>query len=211
MCRSSQTPHLTVSSAQINHPLEPFEIKIKLWCGFQSSGIFFFKKKTCWPSGQLPDCVLCRHVSRSCQYSKSVWRPSLSTMSVTSFEPVRFLLCTFVPESIHHWSICTPHYYHRKNVRKAHHCKPFALFLSVFNWKFHYSLSSHLRVWMVVSAGPRSLSVFSLIFFPLPSQVFCVRWTISHCQGRTSRLGSSPQEHFSFFVLSSSLLRQPIP
>ena len=71
----------------------------------------------CWPNGQLPDCVLSECVSRNRQSLTSVWRSSPSTMSVRSFEFVRFFLCTSVPDNIDHWSICTPHYCLHTNVQ----------------------------------------------------------------------------------------------
>ena len=67
-------------------------------CGVISSVNDFFSvlARQCQPSDLFPDCVLCRHVSRSCQRSRSVWRLSFSTMSAGSFEPVHFSVC-FVP------------------------------------------------------------------------------------------------------------------
>ena len=116
---------------------------------------FFVVVRQCWPSDQLPDCVLYGHVSRNRQSSKSVWRRSLSTMSVGSFELVRPSLGTSAPEKIRHWSICSTALLYGKS--------------------FTTSVDSGI-------CGSWVSGVLSLIFFSIPLLFsFCVEWKVSSC------------------------------
>ena len=58
------------------------------------------------------------------------------------------------------------------------------------------------RVWIVVSAGPKSLCVWSLVFSSIPLLFFAL-WCWMDSE-RTWRICTSPPVFFSFFLLSSS-------
>ena len=94
---------LSLSTPLITTPLLPVSLKLHPKSLSPPSafrnyhvclGLFsFVLVLQCRPKGQLPDCVLCRRVAQSRRCSKSDWPSSLSTMSVESFQLVRFFLC----------------------------------------------------------------------------------------------------------------------
>ena len=94
-------------------------------------------KHQCWPASQLPDCV-----SRSHQSSKSHWQSSSSSISAGFF-------CT--------WPI-RPLYFCPKE-------KSPLIQIHVTSLSPHRcTVGPSSLVWMMVSAGPRSLGVFSSNF-----------------------------------------------
>ena len=116
--------HNSTSASVILFEASIPEVSYRLpYCGVISSLDVYFSVFTrqCWNSDLLPTCVLCKHVSRSCQCSRSTWRLSFSIMGVGPFESVRFFPCTSSLEKFRHWSTCKSHCCFRIVARKILH------------------------------------------------------------------------------------------
>ena len=96
----------------------------------------------------------------------NVRRPSLSTMSVTSFELVRFVFwtCPILP-----LYFCSREYSPLIHLHVTSLCPHSCI------------VGPSTRVWIVVSPSPNFLGVLSSTFFPMPLLLFDVQWKVSFC------------------------------